>query len=36
MVVMDFEVRGIWLAAPSDHYFVATVEAQAHLEALGT
>ena len=34
-VVTDFEVHGMWLAAPSDHYFVATSEAQAHLEALG-
>ena len=34
-VVTDFEVHGMWLTAPSDHYFVATAEAQAHLEALG-
>jgi processive 1,2-diacylglycerol beta-glucosyltransferase len=34
-VVTDFEVHGMWLAAPSDHYFVATAEAKAHLEALG-
>jgi len=34
-VVTDFEVHGLWLAAPSDHYFVATAEAKAHLEALG-
>jgi len=34
-VVTDFEVHGMWLAAPSDHYFVATGEARAHLEALG-
>jgi processive 1,2-diacylglycerol beta-glucosyltransferase len=34
-VVTDFEVHGLWLAAPSDHYFVATDEARAHLEALG-
>jgi processive 1,2-diacylglycerol beta-glucosyltransferase len=34
-VVTDFEVHGLWMAAPSDHYFVATAEAQAHLEALG-
>jgi len=34
-VVTDFEVHGMWLAAPSDHYFVATEEARAHLEALG-
>ena len=34
-VVTDFEVHGMWLGAPSDHYFVATEEARAHLEALG-
>ena len=34
-VVTDFEVHGMWLAAPSDHYFVATAEARSHLEALG-
>src|SRR5262249_47239093 len=34
-VVTDFEVHGMWLATPSDHYFVATAEAKAHLEALG-
>jgi processive 1,2-diacylglycerol beta-glucosyltransferase len=34
-VVTDFEVHGMWLAAPSDHYFVATGEAKAHLAALG-
>jgi processive 1,2-diacylglycerol beta-glucosyltransferase len=34
-VVTDFEVHGMWLAVPSDHYFVATGEAQAHLLALG-
>src|SRR5579863_526952 len=34
-VVTDFEVHGMWLNAPSDHYFVATDEARAHLEALG-
>ncbi len=33
-VVTDFEVHGMWLGAPSDHYFVATAEARAHLEAL--
>jgi processive 1,2-diacylglycerol beta-glucosyltransferase len=33
-VVTDFEVHGMWLAAPSDHYFVATEEARAHLQAL--
>jgi processive 1,2-diacylglycerol beta-glucosyltransferase len=33
-VVTDFEVHGMWLSAPSDHYFVATDEARAHLEAL--
>ncbi len=34
-VVTDFEVHGLWLGVPSDHYFVATEEARAHLEALG-
>ena len=34
-VVTDFEVHGLWLSAPSDHYFVATDEARAHLESLG-
>ena len=34
-VVTDFEVHGMWLSAPSDHYFVATDEARAHLEAVG-
>ncbi len=33
-VVTDFEVHGMWLSAPSDHYFVATDEARAYLEAL--
>jgi processive 1,2-diacylglycerol beta-glucosyltransferase len=34
-VVTDFEVHGMWLSAPSDHYFVAAEEARAHLESLG-
>jgi processive 1,2-diacylglycerol beta-glucosyltransferase len=34
-VVTDFGVHGMWLAAPSDHYFVATDEARQHLAALG-
>ncbi|HJZ99127.1 MAG TPA: glycosyltransferase [Candidatus Solibacter sp.] len=34
-VVTDFEVHGMWLAAPSDHYFVATAEAREHLIGLG-
>jgi len=34
-VVTDFEVHGMWLATPSDHYFVATDVAKAHLESLG-
>jgi len=34
-VVTDFEVHGMWLAAPSDRYFVATNEAEAHLQSLG-
>ena len=33
-VVTDFEVHGLWLSAPSDHYFVAAEEARAHLESL--
>jgi processive 1,2-diacylglycerol beta-glucosyltransferase len=33
-VVTDFEVHGMWLATPSDHYFVATGEAEAHLQSL--
>ena len=32
-VVTDFDVHGMWLSAPSDHYFVATEEAKAHLLA---
>jgi processive 1,2-diacylglycerol beta-glucosyltransferase len=34
-VVTDFEVHGMWLSAPSDHYFVAAEQARAHLESLG-
>jgi len=34
-VVTDFEVHGLWLSVPSDHYFVAVEEARAHLESLG-
>jgi len=34
-VVTDFEVHGMWLNTPSDHYFVATEEARSHLESLG-
>jgi len=34
-VVTDFEVHGMWLATPSDHYFVATGEAEAQLQSLG-
>jgi processive 1,2-diacylglycerol beta-glucosyltransferase len=34
-VVTDFEVHGMWLSVPSDHYFVANDEARAHLSALG-
>ena len=34
-VVTDFDVHGLWLATPSDHYCVATAEACAHLQALG-
>jgi processive 1,2-diacylglycerol beta-glucosyltransferase len=34
-VVTDFEVHGMWLSAPSDHYFVANEAARVYLEALG-
>jgi processive 1,2-diacylglycerol beta-glucosyltransferase len=34
-VVTDFDVHGLWLAAASDHYFVASEEARAHLRSLG-
>ena len=34
-VVTDFEVHGMWLKVPSDHYFVATAESRAHLIDLG-
>lgn len=34
-VVTDFDVHGLWLGTPSDHYCVATGEARFHLEALG-
>ena len=33
-VVTDLDVHGMWLSAPSDHYFVATEEARVYLEAL--
>lgn len=34
-VVTDFDVHGMWLATPSDHYFVAVPEARAYLRAFG-
>ena len=34
-VVTDFDVHGLWLAASSDHYFVASEEARTHLLSLG-
>ena len=34
-VITDFDVHGLWLATPSDHYFVAVPEARVHLLALG-
>ena len=34
-VVTDFDVHGMWLATPSDHYFVAVPEARAYLKSFG-
>lgn len=34
-VVTDFDVHGMWLATPSDHYFVAVEEAGRYLESFG-
>ena len=34
-VLTDFEIHGMWLTTPSDHYFVATDESKAHLQSLG-
>lgn len=34
-VVTDFDVHGMWLATPSDHYFVAVPEARAYLQSFG-
>lgn len=34
-VITDFDVHGMWLAAPSDHYFVAVPEARAYLRSFG-
>ncbi|MFN8613862.1 MAG: glycosyltransferase [Vulcanimicrobiota bacterium] len=34
-VVTDFDVHGMWLATPSDHYFVAVPEARAYLKTFG-
>lgn len=34
-VITDFDVHGMWLATPSDHYFVAVPEARAYLKTFG-
>ena len=34
-VVTDFDVHGMWLGTPSDHYFLAVPEAKAYLRAFG-
>ncbi|MCA9790270.1 MAG: UDP-N-acetylglucosamine--LPS N-acetylglucosamine transferase [Candidatus Eremiobacteraeota bacterium] len=34
-VITDFDVHGMWLGAPSDHYFVAVPEARAYLRSFG-
>jgi len=34
-VVTDFDIHGMWLCTPSDHYFVAVPEAQAYLRSFG-
>jgi processive 1,2-diacylglycerol beta-glucosyltransferase len=34
-VVTDFDVHGMWLGAPSDHYFLAVPEARAYLRSFG-
>ncbi len=34
-VVTDFDVHGMWLATPSDHYFVAVQEARVYLKSFG-
>ncbi len=34
-VVTDFDIHGMWLAAHSDHYFVAVDEARSYLRSFG-
>ena len=34
-VVTDFDVHGMWLGAPTDHYFVAVPEARNYLQSFG-
>lgn len=34
-VVTDFEVHGMWLGTPADHYFLAVPEARAYLRSFG-
>ena len=34
-VITDFDVHGMWLATPSDHYFAAVPEARAYLQTFG-
>jgi processive 1,2-diacylglycerol beta-glucosyltransferase len=34
-VVTDFDVHGMWLGTPSDHYFLAVPEARAYLRSFG-
>jgi processive 1,2-diacylglycerol beta-glucosyltransferase len=34
-VITDFDVHGMWLATPSDHYFCAVPEARAYLRTFG-
>lgn len=34
-VVTDFDIRGMWLGTPSDHYFLAVAEAKAYLRSFG-
>lgn len=34
-VVTDFDIHGMWLGTPSDHYFLAVPEAKAYLRSFG-
>jgi processive 1,2-diacylglycerol beta-glucosyltransferase len=34
-VITDFDVHGMWLATPSDHYFAAVPEARVYLQSFG-